>query len=244
MSSVQNDSCIRADSAALSYPRHLGMSIKGYRRGVIGTPPRALKNFSLNILHGDRVGVIGLNGAGKTTLLRLLSGIYQPDTGTITRSGEIRPIIDAGLGFDQYVSGRKNIEMRCKLDGLFNSDAIDNIILDVESFSSLGNKFDDPIYTYSTGMFFRLAFAYATSQVGSCAVIDELIGSGDIEFADRARDRIERFLDSNSTLIMSSHSFPILERHCSSAIYISNGYVTHYPILADAIERYMNDSRK
>jgi lipopolysaccharide transport system ATP-binding protein len=238
---MSNNLFISAQEATLTYPKPHGITIKGFKRSEPDFISHSIKSFSLDVYSGSRIGVVGANGAGKTSLLRLLSGIYIPDSGKVEIYSKINPVIDSGLGFDPFATARSNIVMRCKLDSITEKKEINKIVSDIESFTQLGSKFDQPIYTYSTGMFFRLAFAYATRSSSACAIIDELIGTGDLSFAKKAQERMDNFLKFSSTLIMSSHSTDLLRTYCLSGIYIKSGSVYIYDTIDAAIEQYRCD---
>lgn len=238
-----SDMVIEAKNAVLSYPRPHGVSLKGFFHSSSTSQRPDLGPFSISILSGSRVGVIGSNGAGKTSFLRVLSGIYPPSSGSVDILSPASAVIDSGLGFDPFATAMANIRMRCCLDGLTSSHEIQSVVDDVEEFVDLGSKFYEPIYTYSTGMFFRLAFAYATRETKSIAIIDELIGSGDLSFAKKAEVRLDKFLNESATLIMSSHSMDLIRKYCTSCIYIKSGEVTYFESINEAISVYENDSK-
>jgi lipopolysaccharide transport system ATP-binding protein len=149
----------------------------------------ALKNLDLEIVSGDRVGIIGHNGSGKSTLLRLLSGIYEPSSGEIARTGSISSLVDISLGINPESTGRENIFLRGKLMGV-SRKGIDEKIDEIIEFSELGDYINLPVRIYSSGMLLRLAFAVSTSITADILIMDEWLSVGDGSFAERASNRL------------------------------------------------------
>ena len=231
---------IEVIDASLTYPKPYGFNLKKLKKkSTDKTTINTLKSFSLNIHSGMRIGVIGANGAGKTTLLRVLAGIYPVSNGEVRHNTDsISTIIDGNLGFDPFLSGRDNIILKCNLNGIHDNSLINKICDDVYDFIELGDMFEYPIYTYSTGMFFRLAFAFATSHQSDLVIIDELIGSGDFKFAQKAKERMHNFLRNTSSLIMSSHSMELVTEYCQQGILINDGVITLYKNIEDCVNVY------
>jgi lipopolysaccharide transport system ATP-binding protein len=185
---------------------------------------QALTNINLDIKSGDRLGIVGKNGSGKSTLLRLISGIYEPMAGTITRSGSISSLIDIGLGINPENTGRENIYLRGKLMGLTKfqiSQKIDEIV----DFSELGNFIDLPVRTYSSGMLLRLAFSLATSVEANILIMDEWLSVGDGTFAERAKLRLQNLVEQAEILIIASHSQNLIETTSNKLLWLDQGKV-------------------
>lgn len=185
---------------------------------------RALNNLSLNIAHGEKVGIIGLNGSGKTTLLRTVSGIFQPTEGKVKIHGMVSPLLDFNTGFEQHLTGFENIKIRLMFLGLSKEQAEEKIPSIIE-FSELGDFIHQPIRTYSAGMALRLAFAASTSIHPEILVADEVIGTGDAQFAVKAKKRLESFLSLDCTMILSSHSLGLVRNFCNRVIWLRNGEI-------------------
>lgn len=185
---------------------------------------RALENLNFTFRDGDRVGLLGHNGAGKSTLLRLLSGVYEPSSGTARIEGEVGSLLDISLGIDAEATGRENIYIRGGLLGLKRSEVtrqIDEII----AFSELGDFVDMPVRTYSTGMHMRLAFAVSTVVRPEILLMDEWLSVGDEGFKHKAEARMNEVVKSTNILVIASHSRDLILHTCNRAIWLEHGKV-------------------
>jgi len=186
----------------------------------------ALKNISLNIKSGDRVGLIGDNGAGKTTLLRLLSGVYSPSNGKINIHGSIVSFIDLTMGMNLEASGRENIIIRGVIHGL-DLKTIKSIEPDIINFSGLGEFIDRPIRTYSSGMLLRLGFSIITSIKSDIILMDEWLSTGDSDFQKKAEKRLSSLIDNSHILVMATHSEQIINDLCNKIIKLNSGEIEY-----------------
>lgn len=185
---------------------------------------RALNKISLSILHGERVGIIGLNGAGKSTLLRVLAGIFQPTEGEVSIRGKVSPLLDFATGFELHHSGIENIRIRLMFLGE-SKTSIEEKIPEIAEFSQLGDFLHRPARTYSAGMFMRLAFATSTAINPEILIADEIVGTGDAQFSDKAQQRIKTLLAKNKTTILSSHSMDLIRQFCDRVIWLQQGHI-------------------
>ena len=193
---------------------------------------KALRNVNLALKPGDRLGIIGHNGAGKSTMLRVLSGSYEPSSGTCTINGTVSSLIDMMMGMDPELTGADNIIMRGAFVGLTIKQAR-NAIPDIADFSELGPYLHLPMRTYSSGMLMRLAFAVSTTRVPDILLFDEMISFGDITFATKARDRVQSLLDKASILALASHDVNSLKTYCNRAILLERGEILHQGSVED-----------
>lgn len=198
---------------------------------------RALDNVTLNIEHGDRVGLVGKNGAGKSTLLRVMAGVYEPSSGTVKRSGRVAPLFSDKLGMDGENTGYENIIMRGLFLG-FTREEMQDKIPEIAEFTELGDFLNMPTHTYSAGMLMRLAFAVSTCIEPEILLMDEGIGAGDAAFMKKADQRLESLVESSGVLVLASHSEALLRRMCSKAVFLDRGQVVHQGSLEDVLERY------
>ena len=198
---------------------------------------QALRDVSLHIDHGERVGIIGSNGAGKTTLLRVLAGIYEPTRGVVRCEGRISPLFDTTLGMDTEATGYENIV----LGGLFlglSPREIRGRTDEIAEFTELGDYLSVPVRTYSTGMMLRLAFAVSTCIDPEILLMDEWIGVGDAHFLEKAERRMERLVGQSRILVIASHSDALIKRLCNKVVLLDHGEVKAIGLVADVLDRY------
>ena len=200
----------------------------------------ALRNIDLEIVSGDRLGIIGHNGSGKSTLLRLLSGIYEPSSGKITRSGSISSLVDISLGINPESTGRENIFLRGKLMGLSKKD-IDEKIDEIIEFSELGDYINLPVRIYSSGMLLRLAFSVSTSITADILIMDEWLSVGDGAFAERASNRLRELVDSSEILVIASHTRSLIEETCNKVVWLEHGVIKKVGPVAEIVPEYFGD---
>ncbi len=198
---------------------------------------QALQDINLSLANGDRLGLIGHNGAGKTTLLRVLGGIYEPNCGRVTIHGLTVPLFDISLGMDQESTGYENIVLRGLFLGLTRQQ-IKAKMEEIADFTELGDFLDLPIRTYSAGMQMRLAFAVSTSVVPDILLLDEGIGAGDAAFMHKARERLARFTEQVSIIVLSSHSDDLVRSMCAKAILMEHGRIVYAGPTEEVLERY------
>ncbi|WP_242390507.1 ABC transporter ATP-binding protein [Pararhodospirillum photometricum] len=188
---------------------------------------QALKDVTVSLEPGDRVGLIGTNGAGKSTLLRVIAGIYEPDTGDIHISGDVMPLLDLGLGFDGDLTGRENIRMRGMYLGLKPHDS-KKLVPEIAAFTELGDYLDLPVRTYSSGMQMRLSLGVATAIQPDILLMDEWMMAGDATFMEKAKKRIDTFIEKANILVLASHSEAIIRQWCNKAIMLKGGNMISY----------------
>jgi lipopolysaccharide transport system ATP-binding protein len=183
----------------------------------------ALRDVSFSVQHGQVFGIIGHNGAGKSTLLRLLCGLGRPTSGTITTNGQVSGILELGGGFHPDLTGRQNIETVAVLNGFANlpKEHERNII----HFSELEEFIDQPVRTYSNGMYLRLAFAAAIEFEPAVLIIDEVLAVGDERFRKKCLDRIRAFRQAGKTLIVTSHDAEQIKTLCDEVLVLEEGRV-------------------
>ena len=185
---------------------------------------QALQDITLRLRDGDRLAIVGRNGAGKTTLLKVLSGIYEPPSGHVRIAGSISSLTDVTMGMDLDATGRENIVMRCVFLGMTYAEA-NARLPDIEAFTELGSYLSLPIRTYSTGMLVRLGFAASTACRPQILVMDEMIGAGDMAFADKAQARIEEYVSGAHILVLASHNNAILSKFCNKGLLLDGGRI-------------------
>jgi len=184
----------------------------------------ALKSISLDIDHGERVGLMGLNGAGKSTILKVMAGIYPPTSGEARIDGHVSAMFELATGFEMTQTGWDNIRIRGMLLGLTPAQ-VEERIHQIAEFSELGEFLDYPVKTYSAGMFIRLAFSVSTAINPEILLLDEVMGAGDVQFANKAKRRMHEFMEQGKILVFSSHSLDMLEAFCERVIWLRKGEI-------------------
>ena len=204
----------------------LRRGVGGHIDRLSGRRPRvrALENVCLRFSHGDRIGLLGHNGAGKTTLLRVLCGAYEPTRGYVYRSGRLGSLLNVTLGMDRESTGYENIVIRGLYLGLTPKQARSRID-EIADFTELGDYLGMPLYTYSSGMRLRLAFAICTSFDVDILLMDEWLGVGDRSFLEKAKMRLNKFVHRAAILVLASHNRSLLERTCNKGVLLNAGRV-------------------
>ncbi len=203
----------------------------------------ALKNLNLSIKGGDRLGIIGLNGAGKSTLLKMIVGIYPPQQGSVHVRGKVTPLIELGTGFDHELRGRENIYLNGALLGRSYKQmrALEEAIID---FSGLEDKIDMPIKYYSSGMMGRLAFSIATIMEPEILLVDEVFSTGDVQFVEKAKARMEQLISKSSIVCIVSHSMEHIVQFCNRVIVLNKGVIVGEGDPKDMIALYRQEIAK
>ncbi|RFB01770.1 ABC transporter ATP-binding protein [Parvularcula marina] len=196
---------------------------------------QALRHISLELKDGDRLGLLGHNGAGKTTLLKTMAGILPPNAGSVTVEGRISPLTSIQLGLDNEATGMENIRIRGRLMG-FRDDAINEITPDVAEFTELGDYLDLPIKTYSSGMRMRLSFAVSTAFQPEVILLDEWLGTGDLEFRDKAARRLRQIIQDSRIFVFATHSRDLHRRMSNKGAVMDKGQILFCGELEEAFE--------
>ncbi len=185
---------------------------------------RALSDINLMVPHGQVLGIVGKNGAGKSTLLKLVAGTLQPSGGSIEAQGRVAALLELGAGFHPEMSGRENVHLSGAIMGLSQTE-IDNLYPAIVAFAGIEEFMDQPVKTYSSGMFMRLAFAVATCVEPDILIIDEALSVGDGAFARKSFERIKTIRDHGKTILFCSHSLYQVEAICNRVLWIDQGRV-------------------
>jgi ABC-type polysaccharide/polyol phosphate transport system ATPase subunit len=207
------------------------------RAGVPMMEVRALKDLSLTIQPGERLGIIGHNGAGKSTLLKLLAGIYEPTGGKRIVHGRISALFDLMLGFEPEASGWENIRYRGYLQGE-TPRSIDRKIEGIAEFSELGDFLNMPVRYYSAGMLVRLAFSIATAIDPEILLVDEVLSVGDMAFQEKARKRMLEMMAQAELMVVVSHDLGALAQFCDRAIWMDQGRLRQHGPIREVIAAY------
>ena len=211
---------------------------------LIGRPPRpyfrsfwALKDLSFEVRKGETIGIIGRNGSGKSTLLQILAGTLTPTNGEVNTNGRIAALLELGSGFNQEFTGRENVLLNGQILGL-SPEEIEARYEQIVEFSEIGEFIDQPVKTYSSGMFVRLAFAVQAHIDASIVIIDEALAVGDIFFRQKCYARLEQLKQSGAAILLVSHSMPDIEQYCERAILLDHGAPLFIGTSVEAAKHY------
>ena len=197
-----------------------------------------LNGVSFEVKRGEAIGLIGQNGCGKSTTLKMLTKILYPDEGTIEMKGRVSSLIELGAGFHPDLSGRENIYTNASIFGLKRKE-IDERLEDIIAFSELEAFIDDPVRTYSSGMYMRLAFAVAINVDADILLIDEILAVGDAAFQAKCFRKLQEIKGRGTTIVIVSHAMSQLELICDRSIWVADGLVRMDGKPRDVHPRYM-----
>jgi len=198
----------------------------------------ALKDLSLSISRGESVGVIGPNGAGKSTLLRIVARLAPPTKGKVLVRGRVSPLLELGAGFHDQVTGRDNAILNAVLLGLSRREAQERMP-EIIDFSELGEFIDQPMRTYSSGMYVRLGFAVAVHVKPEILLIDEVLAVGDAEFQQKCFDHIEKLRQERVTIVLVTHDLESVKRFCDRAVLLEHGSIVTQGAPQAAVDEYL-----
>jgi len=182
----------------------------------------ALRGINLTIYRGDRIGITGPNGSGKTTLLKIMAGITNPTTGSVTRCGKVVSLIDLEAGFHEDLTGVQNIYLNGMLLGMTKHE-IEKELRSIIEFTDIGQFIDVPLFTYSFGMKLRLGFAVAIHSNPDILMLDEGLSVGDAKFRRKSQAVLKRLISSGRTFILATHAVDFIHEHCDRIITLNRG---------------------
>ena len=200
-----------------------------------------LKDINLTIKNGEAVALIGVNGSGKSTLLKLMTKIIYPNKGKIITNGKLTSLLELGAGFHPDFSGRENIYFNASIFGLTRKQ-IDERLNDIIEFSELGTYIDNPVRTYSSGMYMRLAFAVAINVDADILLVDEVLAVGDQHFQDKCIKKMKELKAQGKTMIFVTHSMSTVKEFCTRAVWLSNGVIKMDDEPDKVIEQYLKET--
>ena len=198
---------------------------------------KATDDVSFKIYKGEKIGIIGFNGAGKSTLLKIISGVYTPDEGEVIINGNIAPLLSLGAGFDKNYSGRENIFLNGAILG-YDEEFLKSKYDEILEFSELGEFINLPVKNYSSGMLSKLGFSIATIVDPDILILDEVLGVGDINFKKKSKEKIKSLMESNTTVLLVSHSIKEIRNICDKAIWIDKGKVVDIGEVNSVCDKY------
>ncbi len=196
-----------------------------------------LEGIDFEVPRGSVLGLIGRNGSGKSTLLKLIAGILKPDAGRIEVDGRISPLIELGAGFHPEFSGRENVILNGLVLGMSRGE-IDERFDAIVDFAELWDSIDDPVRTYSSGMYMRLGFSIAIHSSPDILLIDEILAVGDQSFSLKCQQWLADFLGQGNTAVLVSHDANAIERWCHEVIWLDGGRIRERGAAADVLRSY------
>ena len=203
------------------------------RHGVF----EAMHNFNLEVKKGEVLGVLGKNGAGKSTLLKMITGVVTPTSGTIETKGKISSLLELGTAFNQELTGYENIYQHGQVMGLTNEE-IKSREQEIIEFADIGDHLYQPVKTYSSGMFARLAFACAINVDPDILIVDEVLSVGDMSFQLKCFKKFQQFKESGKTILFVTHSITDILRNCTRTIIIDSGRKIFDGDVKEGVEKY------
>ena len=197
----------------------------------------ALKDISFEVEAGTTTGIIGPNGSGKSTLLQIITGTLQPTHGSVSLDGRVAALLELGAGFNSEFTGIENIFMNTSLMGISKADT-ERLLPGIETFAEIGDFIYQPLKTYSSGMYVRLAFATAIATAPQILIIDEALAVGDAVFQHRCMRRIKEMQENGTTILFVSHDPSAVRALCSHAVLLNGGKLVTEGTPADVLNRY------
>jgi ABC-type polysaccharide/polyol phosphate transport system ATPase subunit len=213
--------------------------VRGGRAGLFaGEEMWALRNVSLELARGRMVGIVGSNGSGKSTLLKLIGGILKPTSGTVSVAGRLSALIELGAGFHPEFTGRENVFINGVLLGLSRAEIRERFD-EIVAFAGLSPYIDNPVKTYSSGMYMRLGFAIAVTVDPDILLIDEVLAVGDESFQHKCVSKIQEFKGRGKTIVLVTHDLGSVERLCDEAVWLDGGRLMARGGPREIIDRYL-----
>ncbi|MBS5800263.1 MAG: ABC transporter ATP-binding protein [Clostridiales bacterium] len=203
----------------------------------------ALKNINISIKKGENIGIIGKNGCGKSTLLKIITGILQPSQGSVKVEGRISAILELGAGFNPEYTGIENIYTNGMIMG-FSRKQMEEKVNDIIQFADLGDFINQPVKTYSSGMYARLAFSVAINIEPDILIVDEALSVGDMGFQHKCMNKMKELIDTGVTVIFVSHDTFAIKSLCQRCIYLKDGEVLADGNAIQVTDLYLMDTRK
>lgn len=183
-----------------------------------------LRDIDFTVAQGEAFGIVGANGAGKSTLLKIIVGTTRPTIGGVSATGKVAALLELGLGFHPDFTGRQNVAMAMQMQG-HDEELTRRLMPEIEAFADIGEAFDQPVRTYSTGMQMRVAFSAATAARPDILILDEALSVGDAYFQHKSFERIRRFAAQGTTLLIASHDRQAIQGICNRAILLQGGTI-------------------
>lgn len=248
MAAARSDVAVAIQGVSKRFRLHRGrdvftvkdLFVRGGRGGLFaGEELWALRDVTLDLPRGRMVGIVGSNGSGKSTLLKLVGGILKPTSGSIRVDGRVSALIELGAGFHPEFTGRENLYVNGILLGLSRAEVRDRFD-EIVAFAGLAAFIDNPVKTYSSGMYMRLGFAIAVTVDPDILLIDEVLAVGDEAFQHKCVGKIQEFKARGKTIVLVSHDLGSIERLCDQAVWLHEGRLMAQGGTREIVDRYLN----
>ncbi|HEY9879697.1 MAG TPA: ABC transporter ATP-binding protein [Leptolyngbyaceae cyanobacterium] len=241
---MSNDTAIFLQNISKVYKRY-HRPVDRLKEILLPGKPRAeefwaLRDVSLDVTCGETIGIIGRNGSGKSTLLQIIVGTLQPTSGVVQVKGRVSALLELGSGFNPEFTGRQNVFFNGRILGLSQAE-IEDRFDQIAAFADIGEFLDQPVKTYSSGMFVRLAFAVAVYVEPEILVVDEALAVGDLYFQAKAMARIRQLMEAGITTLFVSHDLGSVKALCQRCIYMEHGVTKQVGDVAQVVSTYMSD---
>lgn len=198
----------------------------------------ALQDLSFTVQRSECLGLVGPNGSGKSSLLRIIAQITPPTQGRVTTNGRVSALLELGAGFHEQLTGRENALLNAVLLGLRRQEARE-VLPEIIAFSELGDFIDEPMHTYSSGMYMRLGFSVAVHVQPEILLVDEVLAVGDAEFQSKCYTHMERLREAGVTIIMASHDLTAIQRYTDRVLLLEQGRIALEGRPADVLHEYL-----
>lgn len=212
----------------------LSFSSKSYHREFF-----ALHDISFSVERGEILGIVGVNGSGKSTLLKIITDVLTPSSGAVEVNGKISALLELGAGFNPEYTGIENIYLNGTLMG-YSNEQMKEKIPEIVKFAEIGDFIHQPVKSYSSGMFARLAFAVAINVEPDILIVDEALSVGDLNFQLKCMKKFDEFRNADKTILFVSHDVNAIKRYCTRTIWIKQGYLMADGDTDDVTDRYMD----
>ena len=212
----------------------LGIGKKEYHRDYY-----ALNDLSFQVGKGEIVGIVGRNGSGKSTILKILTGVLNPTSGSVQTHGKVAALLELGAGFNMEYTGMKNIYLNAAMMRV-SQEEIEKRIPDILAFADIGDYINQPVKTYSSGMFVRLAFAVAINVDPDILIVDEALAVGDARFQMKCMDKFMEFVQRGKTILFVTHDVNAVKRFCNRAIWLNQGHMVMEGNTDEVTDRYLD----
>jgi len=208
-----------------------------YRKNKKKEAHKVLNDISFDVKKGEVLGIIGKNGSGKSTMLKLLTKILRPNSGTIETTGRISCLIELGAGFHPDMTGRENVYINASIFGV-PYKTINERMNDILEFSEIGDRIDERVRNYSSGMYLRLAFAIAINVDADILFIDEILAVGDMKFQNKCLTKLKEFIGEGKTIVLVTHNLSQAREMCDNVMWIDDGVAREYGPAEEVCDHY------